>query len=364
MKNKFWMMSKSTPKRGEIRIYSDIVDSTSNYWDPEMTAREFDNELKWLGSVDEIDVRINSNGGSPIAGTAIYNLLRSHPAKVNTYIDGIAASTASLIFMAGDKRFMPKSAFLMVHNPSIIASGTAEELRKMAETLDTIRDGVLTAYERSGQTKEELIALLDAETWMTGEIAKEKGFATDLIEDEVVLIKQDDLIMINNIKFNMSNNNSFQNFLMKTGIEIKEEQKEMKTVEEFRVAHPEMFKQIVAAAKEEGIAEERARMKAIDDIAMEGAEEIIMSAKYTEPKSAAEVSIAICMAMKEGKISMKKEVPPQSSNIPSDNFSMKKLDAQMSGAGDVTNSGDVTKEAKEQSLADRIAMKLNARRGY
>lgn len=364
MKNKFWMMSRVNPKKGEIKIYSDIVDSVTSWWEPEMTAREFESELRWLGEVDEIDVRINSNGGSPIAGSAIYNLLRNHPAKINTYVDGIAASSASMIFMAGDKRFMPKASFLMVHNPYISASGNAEELRKMAETLDTIRDGVLTAYERSGKTKEELTALLDAETWMTGEMALENGFATDLMEDEVTLTKVDDLIMINNIKFNMSKNTGFQNFIMKAGIIIKEEKEDMKTVEEFRKAHPEMFNEIVATAKKEGAEEERARMKAIDDIAMEGAEEIIMAAKYTEPKSAAEVSMAICMAMKEGKIVMEKATEGSVQTNPIDNFSMKKLDAQMSGTGDVTEGGNVTPEDKAKSLADKIAMKLNTRRGY
>lgn len=362
MKGKFWMMTKRSQK-GEIKIYDDIADSESSWWEPEMTAKRFEDELRWLGDVEEIDVRINSNGGSPLAGSAIYNMLRQHSAKINTYIDGIGASTASMIFMAGDKRYMPKASFLMIHNPSLVMAGTAEELRKAAETLDTIRDGVLTAYERSGKTKEELIPLLDAETWMTGQTALDNGFATDLIEDDVVVNKVDDLIMINNIKFDMSKNSKFQNFLMKSGIKIKEENEEMKTVEEFKNAHPEMFKEIVAAAKEEGVAEERARMKAIDDIAMEGAEEIILAAKYTEPKSAAEVSMAICMAMKEGKLLMKKEETiPQ--KVENEKFSMKKIDAKMSGVEEVTEGGDVTEEMKQDSLASKIAMKLNAKRGF
>lgn len=359
------MMNKLPNKKAEIVIQGDIS-AYGSWWEDVVTAKSFKSQLDNLGDVEEIDVKINSDGGDPVTACAIYNLLREHPAKINTYVLGMAASAASVIFMAGDKRYMAKTSFLMIHNPSSFVGGTAEELRNVADTLDTIRDGVLTAYLKSGLSENEIKELLDKETWMTGEMALEKGFATELTNDDVKMVYKDDLIMLNNVKFNMSRCKEFKNFLMKAEIKLKKEEEEMiNSIEDLKTKYPEMYNEIVATAKQEGVVEERARMSAIDEIAMEGAEEIIFNAKYKEPKSASEVSMILCKAMKEGTLTtMKKTVNvPEEPKKEVEMFNNKKLDAQISGAEEVLEGGDVTLEMKNKSLAEKIAMRLNNKRG-
>ena len=127
--NKFWLMN-SQGNKGKINIFGDISDYT--LWSDDISPESFLKDLEGLGNVSEIDVFINSNGGSAMAGTAIHNMLTAHKAKINTYAVGLAASAASLIFMAGDNRFMYKSSFLMIHGPQSLVYGNAEELRRVA----------------------------------------------------------------------------------------------------------------------------------------------------------------------------------------------------------------------------------------
>jgi ATP-dependent Clp protease protease subunit len=135
--------------------------------------------------VSDITVRINSGGGDVFAGVAIHSMLKRHQANVTVYIDGLAASIASIIAMAGDKVIMPKGSMMMIHNPWSFTGGDANDFRKMADTLDAIRDSMIPIYaDKTGMTSEEIIALLDAETWLSAEEAVEMGFATE-VEDSL-----------------------------------------------------------------------------------------------------------------------------------------------------------------------------------
>ena len=136
-------------------------------------------------SVQHINVHINSYGGEVAEGLAIYNALKSHPAQVTTYCEGFACSIASVVFMAGDERIMRDSSMLMIHNPSNYARGTSDELRKAADDLDVIRETSIAAYmSHATCSREELIALMDAETWLTPERSVELGLATATESDE------------------------------------------------------------------------------------------------------------------------------------------------------------------------------------
>lgn len=142
------------------------------------TAKDFAEELKALGPVSALTVRINSGGGEVFAGIAIHNLLRSHPARVTVKVDGIAASIASLIAMAGDTVEMPANAMMMIHDPSWGTWGTAEDLRETAGVLDQMKKALVAAYTgKTGLPEEEIGALMAATTWMTAAEAKAKGFA-------------------------------------------------------------------------------------------------------------------------------------------------------------------------------------------
>lgn len=182
---KFWQFRNAADDSnvGELLIYGIIGDWLFD----DVNPKEFKKELDDLGDVEEIRVFINSDGGDVFAGQAIHSMLKRHKAKVSVYIDGLAASIASVVAMAGDTVYMPKNAMMMIHNPWTIALGDANEFREMAEILDKVRESIIIAYQqKSDLDREEIIELLDAETWMSAEEAVEKGFADEIEETKKV----------------------------------------------------------------------------------------------------------------------------------------------------------------------------------
>lgn len=180
-KKKFWSMKALDNKTGEVLLYGEISDVS--WWGDEVTPKQFKEDLDALGDVETIKVFINSPGGDVFAGQTIYSMLKRHKAQVHVYIDGLAASTASLIAMAGDKVVMPANAMMMIHNPWTFAVGNANDFRKLADVLDKVRDSMITAYgSRSALTTEEIKGLLDAETWLTAQECVEYGFADEVEE--------------------------------------------------------------------------------------------------------------------------------------------------------------------------------------
>lgn len=180
---KFWNFknAKNDPKVGELMIYGEI--SESSWWGDEVTPKHFKKDLEALGEIDELKVYINSYGGDVFAGQAILSILNRLSIPVNVYIDGIAASAASIIAMAGDTIRMPKNAMLMIHNPWMIAVGYASDLRKAADELDKIRESIIPVYqEQTGLDSDEIASMMDAETWMTADEALEKGFIHEIEE--------------------------------------------------------------------------------------------------------------------------------------------------------------------------------------
>jgi ATP-dependent Clp protease protease subunit len=148
-----------------------------------VSAKGFLSELGALPEGTPVDLRLNSPGGSVFDAVAIHNALKRHEGTVTVWIDGIAASAASYIAMAGDEIVMPENAFLMIHDPAGLVMGTAEDMRAMAGTLDKIAAGMTRGYAgRSGKTEDEIAALMAAETWFSAAEALEAGLATQLAE--------------------------------------------------------------------------------------------------------------------------------------------------------------------------------------
>jgi ATP-dependent Clp protease protease subunit len=147
-----------------------------------VTAKSFIDEVKALGAVKSLNLHINSPGGSVFEGLAIYNYLKRMDAEITVYVDGLAASIASVIAMAG-KVVLPENAMLMIHNASGVAMGTAEDMLAMAAALEKINASLVTVYTaKTGKDADEIAALMAAETWMTAAEAKEMGFADEIIE--------------------------------------------------------------------------------------------------------------------------------------------------------------------------------------
>ncbi|ARD57403.1 Clp protease ClpP [Bacillus safensis] len=175
--------SASNPSAGEIYIYSEI--SSEQFWGDETTATTFKEDLEAMGDLQTLNIYINSPGGSVFEGNSIYNIIKRHKAHVNVHIDGVAASIASVIAMAGDTIFMPKNAMMMIHNPWVMTAGNAAELRKQADDMDRIRESLVEAYLAKSNGKIErsnLIELLDAETWLTATECVAYGLA-DVVEE-------------------------------------------------------------------------------------------------------------------------------------------------------------------------------------
>ncbi|MBX7274389.1 ATP-dependent Clp protease proteolytic subunit [Pseudomonas sp. ERGC3:01] len=170
--------SISAASRGiaEVMLYDDI-----GAWG--ISARQFARDLAALGDVSQINLRIHSGGGDVMDGTAMYNILRGHSARVEVYIDGMAASMASVVAMAGDVIYMPANSMMMIHKPWGGQVGDADDMREYADLLDKVEGTLIQAYARkSGKSVDEIAALLKVTTWMDGNEAVAAGFADQVLE--------------------------------------------------------------------------------------------------------------------------------------------------------------------------------------
>lgn len=181
----------------DLYIYGEVTDLEVDwenwcYVESENSAKHFREELEKHPDSKLINIYINSYGGSVFEGTAIYNQLRRHPAQKVVHIDGFACSIASVIAMAGDKIIMPQNAMMMIHNMWSVVAGNAKALRKAADDLDVISKGNRQAYiQKAGDklTEDQLIQMLDAETWLTAEDCIRYGLADEYAEQEADMSK-------------------------------------------------------------------------------------------------------------------------------------------------------------------------------
>ncbi len=171
------------PKVGEIWLYDQVGAGMFGG----LSAKSFAENLRGLGKVDSINLRINSPGGYVFEGMAIYNTLKAHPAHIEVDIDGIAASIASVIAMAGDEVRMAANSMMMIHNPAGAAVGGADEMRKTADLLDQVKGLIVDTYaNRTGQPSADLVAWMDAETWLTAAEAADLGFANSVTAEQKI----------------------------------------------------------------------------------------------------------------------------------------------------------------------------------
>ncbi len=152
-----------------------------SWFDDDVTPQLFKEEL--VNGSGDITVWINSPGGDCVAAAQIYNMLREYEGNVTVKIDGIAASAASVIAMAGDKVLMSPVSMMMIHNPMTIAFGDSGEMQKAIDMLKSVKDSIINAYEiKTGLSRAKLAHLMDAETWMDAGKAVELGFADEIIK--------------------------------------------------------------------------------------------------------------------------------------------------------------------------------------
>lgn len=151
-----------------------------SWFDDDVTPKLFKEELN--SGAGDITVWINSPGGDCVAAAQIYNMLMDYKGNVTVKIDGIAASAASVIAMAGNKVLMSPVSMLMIHNPITVAMGDTAEMQKAIEMLSEVKESIMNAYEiKTGMSRAKLSHLMDAETWMNANKAVELGFADDIL---------------------------------------------------------------------------------------------------------------------------------------------------------------------------------------
>lgn len=195
-KSRNWFQIKAEGHTAEILIYDFIGE---DWFGDGVTAKKMLAELADLKDVTEINVRINSPGGDVFDGIAIHNAFQRHPATVNVHIDGLAASIASVIAMAGDTIIMAENALMMIHNPHGFAMGEAADMRKTADLLDKAKESLVNTYlSRAGDAQDRagLEKLMDEETWFTAEEAVDAGLA-DTVGNAVKIAAHFDMAPLN-----------------------------------------------------------------------------------------------------------------------------------------------------------------------
>ena len=181
---KFWNWKKMTNEAGvEERVLElDGTIASESWFDDDITPKQFKEEL-FSGS-GPITIWINSPGGDCIAASQIYSMLMDYKDEVTVKVDGIAASAASVIAMAGNKVLLAPTALIMIHNPSMMAFGDHNDMAKAINILNEVKESIINAYElKTGQSRAVLSHLMEAETWMNAKKAIELGFADGILED-------------------------------------------------------------------------------------------------------------------------------------------------------------------------------------
>jgi ATP-dependent Clp protease, protease subunit len=306
----FWKFENVLQEQeAKLYIYGDIVDhdlGDYNYPD-DVVPNKFKDELYSLGNVQKIDLHINSNGGSVFAAYAIMNMLKNHKAYITTYIDGIAASAASIIAMAGDKIIMPVGSMFMVHQPMLSMWGNynTNELEKVINMLNSISDNMIDVYHnRTGLDKKKIKKILNAETWLSPTEALELGFADEIEGIEVVAYLNEDKstaffngqgfklnklskneTLLNTLKVNKTHPNNNK--------DIKNKEETM-NIEVLKNKYPDIYN----TALKIGAEAERNRIKAIDEIALAGMEDLSNKAKFESPITAEAYAMEVIKAQK------------------------------------------------------------------
>lgn len=364
---KFWQVKNSinNSSEAELLLYGEIRGSKPWWEDGNIiTPDDFIEDMKILKNKSKITVRLNSPGGDVFAAQAIYTQLKSLNAHKTIIIDGLAASAATIIAMAGDLIQIPSNALFMIHNPSITVwdSFESSDLEKLKSMLDVVKDSIIEAYlNRTSKTKDELSKLMDETTWLTGKQAVELGFADEvLFEDKTIKnIFDGKFLVSNSITHDLSR---FENVPQVEPVSINSESEPTNKVEqgkgsvkfmnleEFKTNHPDLFNQITNIAKEEGAKHERERIQNIEKISNSISEDLVKDAKYTNCIDAKELAFkALENSAKKGEEFL--------NNLKKDN--------KDSGVENVGVEPEVDGEEKEKSKIGNLvnAINLDKRRG-
>ncbi|WP_270647188.1 head maturation protease, ClpP-related [Paeniclostridium hominis] len=198
----FLQIKNATETSADLYFYGDIVSSWYGAWDDTDQYPEKVRDFLKEHENKDLNIYLNSGGGSVFAGIAIYNMLKRHNGAKTVYVDGLAGSIASVIAMAGDRIVVPKNSFIMIHKPLVGVVGNANDLREQADLLDNIEQAIINVYQENlveGIDIETIKEMVNAETWLNGEEAS-KYFNIELAEENQAIAKVESEYLNKNCK--------------------------------------------------------------------------------------------------------------------------------------------------------------------
>lgn len=330
--NHFWQVKNLAGNEAELILYGTISDNS--WWGDEITPKQFVDDIKGLGSIDTLTVRINSGGGDVFAAQAIgaqIDSLNKAGTETVCRIDGLCASAATIIAAHCKKTVANSDALYMIHLPSVCLWDACDEndLQACLNELKAVKDGILQLYaKKTGQDMDVLTGWMEDTSWFTANEAKENGFIDEVDEDaEPALIEnRAGALFVNSVYTGLCMNEApdyvksalrkqrrFSN--TKNPADAPENKEEPKmaenkttgapaapaitTVDALRTAYPDLVKQIENAAAQSAATAERARIKDIEDMTAPGDEQAAYDAKFGDkPQDAAAYAIACMKAQK------------------------------------------------------------------
>lgn len=175
----FWNFRNGTEEEGRVLTINGAI-AEESWLDDDVTPKDFRQQL--MGGTGKLTVYINSPGGDCIAASQIYTMLTEYPSDVTVKIDGIAASAASVIAMAGDTVLMSPTALIMIHDPLTMVYGNRDDMKKAIDVLAQVKESIINAYKKkSGCSRDEISDMMSKETWMNARKAISLGFADGII---------------------------------------------------------------------------------------------------------------------------------------------------------------------------------------
>ena len=316
---KFWQLRNTAQGEAELLFYGTIAEES--WYEDDITAKQFADEMSAVGNVGRIIVRINSPGGDPFAAEAIGNLLEQHQAQTVARIDGLCASAATVIASHCDKVEAAPNSTYMIHPVKIGLNDYADEakLQECIRAIRTIRENILNVYARkTGHSKDEVAAWMDSTSWWTGAQAKEHGFVDELLNEsaDVVVENRSGMLFLNSADMGIPFEKAPQfvqdclaaapaaGGFVNNGTEMEPENtnshkeetemaQEIKTVDDLRSAYPSLVDQIEQAAAQNAASAERQRIRDIEEMALPGSESVTNEAKFAKPISASDYAVAV-----------------------------------------------------------------------
>lgn len=313
--NKFWNIATDNQKKKcNVSLFGFV--GGSKELNDGFNEKDFLDEMSAIPEDCDLDISLNSYGGSVYTALSIYSMLKKRCGSVNIRIDGVAMSAATIISsIPNAKVTMPKGAMMMIHKVSSAVAGNADDLRKAAENIEKLENNIIDIYaEKTKKKCEEIREYVNAETYFTAQEAVEFGLADELDETtEVSNFAEGDFVSLNGQRveakkfgirleaFNSADTKAPANNMTPV---TKKERKPM-TLEQLKGEFPELVEQIRNEAINEGAANERTRIAAIEEISVAGFEDLVKNAKFGETVMTAEqLAVAILKADKERKNSM------------------------------------------------------------